>query len=129
MTLRFFAFVLMVLLWGTSCSTKDTVFFKKIYNKSSKDITFYFHGGFNPQTYGDSIFVAAGQLKEIYTYTEENSSVSAPQACRIYNDSVTVVISGGGVLNKRLQDESGWAQTSEEVNQICTFWITDSDIL
>lgn len=121
--------ILLFILFLGACNKKDTVFIKKINNKSSKNITFYFYGNFNPQTYGDSVIVTAGQLKEIYSYSEENSSVSANQACRVYNDSIRTVIVGGGTLNKHLQEESGWTQETIDVKQICTFEITDADIL
>lgn len=128
MTFRFVAIFFVVIFFLAACSSKETVFFKKIDNQSSKDITFYFYGNYNPLTYGDSVFVAAGQVKEIYSYSEESSSVTNQQACRVYKDSVLAVVAGGNKLNKRLQDENSWIQTSEDVNQICTFLITDTDI-
>jgi len=113
-----------------SCKEKDTIFTKNINNSSSKSITFYFYGNYNPATYGDSITVDAGVQKEISYHKEENSVVEIQQPCYIYNDSVRVVITGGGTLNKRLQEENGWSYSTDvDGNQICTFDITDADIL
>lgn len=112
-----------------ACQSKDTGFIKKIHNQSSKPIHFYFYGNYNPVSFGDSVLVAAGELKEILYYSESGSSVGTQQACRVYNDSIRVVVIGGGVLQKRLQEEVGWSYRLDNYNQICTFEITDADIL
>jgi len=114
-----------------ACEKKDTVFIKRINNTSSKDVTFYLYGNFNPVTYGDTIMVAAGELKEILSFTEENSSVSTPLNCALVNDSIRVEITGGGMLNKKLTQESDWVLDNDVAGntQTCTFEITDADIL
>lgn len=113
-----------------ACSKKDTVYTKKIHNKSSKTIHFYLYGQYNPATYGDTITVNAGELKEIHSYVEENSAVGIQQPCNIYNDSVRVEVVGGGTLNKKLTIDADWMFSSSAANdQTCTFEITDADIL
>ena len=129
MKIRLLAFFLIAAAFF-ACKKKDTVFTKTINNTSAKNLTFYFYGNFNPSTYGDSVMVNAGEAKVLISYSEENSTVATSQACRIYDDSVRVVVTGGGTLNKRLQDESDWTQsTDSEGNQTCTFEVTSADIL
>lgn len=122
------ASLLIVAFWA--CGKKDTVYTKKIHNKSSKTINFYFYGNYNPVTYGDTVIVNAGELKEIHSYVEENSAVGIQQPCNIYDDSVRVEIIGGGALNKKLTKDADWTFSSSASNdQTCTFEITDADIL
>lgn len=113
-----------------ACDRKDTLFTKSINNTSSKTINFYFYGSFNPMTYGDTIIVNAGELKEIHFYKEENSNVGVQQPCSIYDDSIRVEVIGGGILNKDLTNEADWTfEKGVEDSQNCTFEITDADIL
>ncbi len=113
----------------SACREKDTVFIKKIDNSSAKSIIFYFHGDINKASYGDSVLVSAGELKELSYHREENSTVSTQQPCVVYDDSIQVVITGGGTLNKQLTVESSWTYSAAaNGNQTCTFEITDADI-
>lgn len=125
------ALAILVAIAFVACEKKDTVFIKRINNTSSKDITFYLYGNFNPVTYGDTVMVAAGELKEIFSFTEENSSVSIAQNCRLVDDSIRVEITGGGMLAKKLTKESDWTNENDVSGntQTCTFEITDADIL
>lgn len=113
-----------------ACGKKGTSFTKSINNTSAKTINFYFYGSFNPLTYGGTVIVNAGELKEIHYYKEENSDVGIQQPCNIYDDSIRVEIVGGGTLNKDLTNEADWDfETGAEDSQNCTFKITDADIL
>ena len=113
-----------------ACDKKGTLFTKSINNTSSKTIYFYFYGSFNPITYGDTVIVNAGELKEIHFYKEESSAVGVQQPCNIYNDSIRVEVIGGGTLHKDLTNETDWNfETGAEDSQNCTFKITDADIL
>lgn len=81
-------------------------------------------------TYGDTVTVNPGELKEIHYYKEENSDVGVQQPCKIYDDSIRVEIIGGGTLNKDLTNEAHWDfETGAEESQNCIFKITDADIL
>lgn len=127
-TMRFSLFLFATLLL-VACEKKDTVFIKNIDNKSSKTIHFYLYGNINPPTYGDTITVNAGELKEINYYTEENSVVGVQQPCHIYNDSIRVEVVGGGILQKKLTQDADWTFSTQNSNeQVCTFEITDADI-
>lgn len=113
-----------------ACDRKDTLFTKNINNTSSKTINFYFYGIYNPVTYGDTVIVNAGEFKEIHFYKEENSNVGVQQPCEIYGDSIRVEVVGGGTLTKYLTKEADWNfERGAENSQICTFEITDADIL
>jgi len=119
-------FVGCLLFW--SCG-KETIFKKNIHNNSSQNIHFYFFGNHNPNLFGDTVIVMAGEEKEIYTYFEENSSVATPQPCELYNDSIQIVVDGGGRLTKSLFDQADWDYTeTDKGDQSCTFIITDADI-
>lgn len=121
------AFIFATLL---ACARKGTSFTKSINNTSSKTIHFYFYGPFNPMTYGDTVTVNPGELKEIHYYKEENSDVGVQQPCKVYDDSIRVEIVGGGTLNKDLTNEAHWDfETGAEESQNCIFKITDADIL
>ena len=124
--------IVIALMFATlfACTRKGTAFTKSINNTSSKTIHFYFYGSFNPMTYGDTVTVNPGELKEIHSYVEENRAVSVQQPCKIYDDSIRVEIIGGGVLNKSLINEADWEfETGTEDSQNCIFKITDADIL
>ena len=124
--------IAIALIFATSlaCVRKGTSFSKRINNTSSKTINFYFYGSFNPMTYGDTVTVNPGELKEIHYYKEENSDVGVQQPCKIYDDSIRVEIIGGGTLNKDLTNEADWNfANGAEDSQDCTFEITDADIL
>ncbi|BDS12920.1 hypothetical protein [Aureispira anguillae] len=129
MKVKFISSILLIAAFF-ACEKKDTVYTKNIHNKSAKTIHFYLYGNFNPQTYGDTITVNAGELKEIHSYTEENSAVGVQQPCRIYDDSIRVVVDGGGTLQKKLTHDNDWIFSSNNSTvQTCTFEITDADIL
>lgn len=124
--------LILALLFTTiiACDRKDTLFTKNINNTSSKTINFYFYGSFNPMTYGDTVTVTPGELKEIHFYKEENSNVGVQQRCSIYDDSIRVEVIGGGTLTKDLTEESDWIfEKGAENSQNCIFKITDADIL
>jgi hypothetical protein len=124
--------IAIALIFATSlaCVRKGTSFTKSINNTSTKTIHFYFYGSFNPMTYGDTVTVNPGELKEIHYYKEENSDVGVQQPCNIYDDSIRVEVVGGGTLNKDLTNEVDWSfETGTEDSQNCTFEITDADIL
>lgn len=113
-----------------ACDKKGTLFTKNINNTSSKTINFYFYGTFNPSTYGDTVVVNPGELKEIHFYNEESSTVGVQQPCNVYDDSIRVEVIGGGTLQKDLTNEADWDfQTGAENSQNCTFNITEADIL
>jgi hypothetical protein len=113
-----------------ACERKGTSFTKSINNTSTKTIHFYFYGIYNPVTYGDTVTVNPGELKEIHYYKEENSDVGVQQPCKIYDDSIRVEVVGGGTLNKDLTNEADWNfDNGAGDSQNCTFEITAADIL
>lgn len=121
----------LLLLGLSACSGKETLFVKTVQNDSSKEITLYFFGEYNPKIYGDTVTIAPNTKKDIYSYYEENSSTAVAQPCEIFkdnNDTLSVAITGGGRLNKSFYDGNDWNYVSSGRTQNCIFVITNADI-
>jgi len=127
--LLFAAVISLVLLTHISCYKQSVVYVKRIHNQSQQTLHFYFRGLPGTLTYGDTVVVYPGEVKDILRYKEANRYRRRTPPCHIHKASVESRVIGGGQLAKQLTRDIDWSFTRRANNQICTFVVNNEDIL
>lgn len=127
--LFFAAVVTLFVSTHVACYKQSVIYIKRIDNQSQQTLYFYFKGLSNTLTYGDTVVVYPGEVKDIWRYKVENRFQRTTLPCHIHKGEVKSHVLGGGELTKQLNRAIDWSFVRRANNQICTFVINNEDIL
>ncbi|MFC2114688.1 hypothetical protein ACFLRI_05010 [Bacteroidota bacterium] len=110
----------------------QTIYYKKVINKSSETVTIKFYSTFSSNA--EDSFVIEPSTDELIYWSEQRGGNQTAVDCASNIDSVLVWISNNKNLTKSLLDESNWSLEMKVrkyqgfVDQTCVFDIHQTDI-